>query len=130
MSSKELVMSRDSSEDPAYVSRLDIVFEEREQIRRRESINDEQVTPRAGYLVELSGQPINLEFLEFRILRFLAAKPYHAFTPRQIVQAVATEEHPVTEAELSGHIASLRAKLGLFSDYVQSVPYVGYRFKA
>lgn len=122
-------MPRNSSEDPAYVAPLDIVFEEREQVRRRASIHDEQVTPRAGYLVELSGEPITLEYIEFRILRFLAAKPYHAYTPRQIVEAVTTEEYPVTEAELSGHVQSLRAKLGLFSDYVQSVPYIGYRFK-
>ena len=36
----------------------------------------------------------------------------------------------MTEQALDEHIASLREKLGLFSDYVQSVPYVGYRFKA
>ena len=36
----------------------------------------------------------------------------------------------VTEQTLDQHVQTLRQKLGLFSDYVQSVPYVGYRFKA
>jgi DNA-binding response OmpR family regulator len=73
--------------------------------------------------------PIPLDYIEYRILQFLSSKPYHAFTPRRIVAAVATDEHPLTEATLPGHIASLRRKLGFFADYIQSVPHIGYRFK-
>jgi DNA-binding response OmpR family regulator len=74
-------------------------------------------------------EPIPLDYVEFRILQFLSSKPYRAFTPQRIVDAVATEEHPVTEATLPSHIASLRRKLGFFADYIQSVPHIGYRFK-
>lgn len=75
-------------------------------------------------------EPIQLNNIEFRILKFLASKPYRAFTPRRIVEAVSSESQPVTEETLRGHILSLRAKLGFFADYVQTVPYIGYRFKA
>lgn len=123
-------MTRDSDKESAYVRQFEMHFAEREEVHRRATINDELATPRAGYLVEISGQPINLDFVEFRILMFLSRSPYRAFTRKQIVAAVSTEAQPVTEEQLGGHINSLRGKLGLFSDYVQTVPYIGYRFKA
>ncbi|MCA9151371.1 MAG: helix-turn-helix domain-containing protein [Planctomycetales bacterium] len=96
---------------------------------RRQRQKREQSTPRPGYLIELSGQAISLDYLEYRILQFLSDRPYKAFTKRQIVAAVNSPQHPVTEETLDRHVMTLREKLGLFSDYVQSVPYVGYRFK-
>ena len=82
-----------------------------------------------SYAVKLGKKPIVLSGIEWRILKFLSSKPYHAFTPRKIVEAVTTEAQPVTEDTLRGHIATLRDKLGFFADYVQTVPYIGYRFK-
>jgi DNA-binding response OmpR family regulator len=100
----------------------------REAIERRRR-KQHQATPRAGYLVELSGEPISLDYVEFRLLDFLSAHPYKAFSRRQIAEAISSPEFPVTEATLDGHVMTLRDKLGLFSDYVQTVPYIGYRFK-
>ena len=100
-----------------------------QQLRRRRRQQEERAVPRPGYLIELSGQPIALEYLEFRILRFLSSHPYKAFTREQIVNAVSSPANPLTAESLDQHIHSLRDKLGLFSDYVQSVPYIGYRFK-
>lgn len=99
------------------------------QEARRQRQKREQVTPRPGYLVELSGQAIPLEYLEYQILQFLSDRPYKAFTKKQIVAAVNCTEHPISEETLDRHIMTLREKLGLFSDYIQSVPYIGYRFK-
>lgn len=82
-----------------------------------------------SYAARMGRTTISLEPVEYRILGFLAAKPYHAYTPRQIVQAVTRVRQPVTEATLDRHIASLRDKLGFFADYIQTVPYIGYRFK-
>ena len=56
---------------------------------------------------------------------FLASKPYHAFTRRQISDAVTCESHPVSEDSVDRHIASLIDQLGVLHDFVQSVPYVG-----
>lgn len=116
------------SEPNGYYSREEQQFVYEDPARQQQKKN--QATPRAGYLVELSGESIPLEPVEYRILIFLAATPYRAYTRKQIVDAVRTPDEPVTEEGLDDHIRSLRDKLGLFSDYVQSVPYVGYRFKA
>ncbi len=85
--------------------------------------------PGWSYAARMGRTTIALDAVEYRILGFLAAKPYHAYTPRQIVEAVTRERQPVTEATLNQHIASLREKLGFFADYIQTVPYIGYRFK-
>ncbi len=99
--------------------------EERQRHRRK----DRRVTPRAGYLIELSGEPISLDLVEYRLLQFLSSHPYKAFTRRRIASAITSEDFLVTEETLDRHVMSLRDKLGLFSDYVQTVPYIGYRFK-
>ncbi len=83
-----------------------------------------------SYRLVLGEQPIQLGNVEFRILLFLASRPYHPFTRRAIAEAVATDNDPVTEETVDEHVAMLRDQLGVFYDYVQTVPYVGYRFKA
>jgi DNA-binding response OmpR family regulator len=61
---------------------------------------------------------------------FLSRRPYHAFTQREIAEAVSAEG-PIIAAEAIGdHIATLREQLGVLHDFVQTVPQVGYRFKA
>ena len=60
----------------------------------------------------------------------MASWPYHPFTRHAIAAAVATDHDPVTEETIDEHIAALRDQLGVFYDYVQTVPYIGYRFKA
>jgi DNA-binding response OmpR family regulator len=86
--------------------------------------------PRVAYRETLGDGPIRVGIVEFRIMLFLASRPYHAFTRRQISDASSTEGHTVTEETVDFHIASLRDHLGVFHDFVQSVPQVGYRFKA
>ncbi|MCO6454901.1 MAG: helix-turn-helix domain-containing protein [Pirellulaceae bacterium] len=92
--------------------------------------NDRERRQRQSFLQRLGREPIHLNGVEYRILAFLASRPYHAFPRRRIVEAVSTRDEPVTDTTLDQHIASLRDKLGFFRDYVQSVPYIGYRFKA
>ena len=86
--------------------------------------------PRASYRETLGDGPIRVGIVEFRIMLFLASRPYHAFTRRQISDASTTEGHTVTEATVDLHIASLLNQLGVFHDFIQAVPHVGYRFKA
>jgi DNA-binding response OmpR family regulator len=83
--------------------------------------------PPASYRHE---EPIRVGLIEFRIMMFLASWPYHAFTQRQIAEAVSTIDRPVSEASIDDYVASLRDQLGVFHDYVQTVPHVGYRFRA
>jgi DNA-binding response OmpR family regulator len=71
---------------------------------------------------------LRLTLIEFRILRFLSSRPNRAFTRRKIAEAVSTRRHGVTAESLAGHVHSLRRQLGFYSDYIQAVPYIGYRF--
>src|SRR6478609_1892698 len=80
------------------------------------------------YRLALGREPIELGIVEFRILLFLASRPYHAFTRRSIADAVSSEDHPVLEETVDRYVASLLDQLGVFHDYVQAVPYIGYRF--
>ena len=66
------MMQRDSSSESGYLSESDLVFRQQEETVRKSSSKDERVVPRPGYLVELCGEPIPLELIEFRILKFLA----------------------------------------------------------
>ena len=70
-----------------------------------------------------------MTLVEYRILKFLAARPNQALTRSRIANAVSTANHRVTTDALSRHIHSLRGQLGFYSDYIQSVPHIGYRFK-
>jgi DNA-binding response OmpR family regulator len=74
-------------------------------------------------------EPLQLGDVEFRILVFLASKPYLPFSQQRIAEAVTTERFPVSADTVDQHIALLRDQLGFFRDYVQTVPYMGYRFK-
>jgi DNA-binding response OmpR family regulator len=85
--------------------------------------------PPPFYRVALGLEPLQLGDVEFRILVLLASRPYLPFSHQSIADAVTTERLPVAEDTVDQHIASLRDQLGFFRDYVQTVPYMGYRFK-
>jgi DNA-binding response OmpR family regulator len=93
-------------------------------------IPEDQCEPPRSYDVALGPEPIQLGIVEFRILLYLASRPYHAFTRRCIADAVNSKQDPVTEETVDRHVASLLDQLNVFHDYVQTVPYIGYRFKA
>jgi DNA-binding response OmpR family regulator len=83
-----------------------------------------------NYRIAFGLEIIQLTSVEFRILLLLAGRPYHPFTRRQIAEGVNTAPLPVTEDDIDQYVQSLRQKLHGFRDYIQAVPYSGYRFKA
>ena len=93
-------------------------------------VGDEPANAVPSYRLALGKEPIQLGLVESRILLYLASRPYHPFTRRSIASAVSSTLEPVVEDTVDRHIASLVDQLGVFHDYVQAVPYVGYRFKA
>lgn len=123
-------MSSDQSIEACYVLIDDVRDVERAARPRRRFESDEGVVDPWSYRAKLGRGTIRLPLVEYRILRFLAARPNHAFTRRRIARAVSTASHSVTAKTLGRYIHSLRGRLGFFSDYIQSVPYIGYRFKA
>ena len=122
-------MNNESPQDSA-AEVFDVSRFYQKPVDRSPSAKNENVASPWSYRVKRGLDPISLDDIEYRILKFLSSKPYHAFTPRRIAEAVSTDQLPVTEQSLRGHIASLRSKLGFYADYVQTVPYIGYRFKA
>jgi two-component system phosphate regulon response regulator PhoB len=108
------VLRRRSAEQP----------DERSTVR----VHDLVVDP-VRHEILLGGKPVELTYTEFALLHFLARKPGWTFTRNQIVDAVKGEDYPVTERSVDVQVAGLRKKMGNFSEYIQTVRGVGYRFK-
>ncbi len=100
-----------------------------EHVRRIPKRDDDEPHELLPYQIVLSGAPFRLSLIEYRLICFLASRPYYPFTPQQIVSGVNQEDALITEESLADHVRSLRDKLGFFHDYVQKVPFIGYRFK-
>lgn len=77
----------------------------------------------------LKNKKIDLTFTEFRILQTLATRPGWVFTRGQIVDAVRGEDHAVTDRSVDFQIVGLRRKLGNYSEHIETVRGVGYRFQ-
>lgn len=120
---------KERSPEPGYVQLDDLrIVERRAERRSRFQTADDIVDP-WSFAAKTGRGTIHLALIEYRILRFLAARPNRAFSRSRIAQAVSTKRHRVTPETLGRYIRSLRDQLGFFSDYIQSVPYIGYRFK-
>jgi DNA-binding response OmpR family regulator len=101
--------------------------ERRAKRRRHFEIDDDVVDP-WSYAAKRGRGTLRLTVVEYRILQFMAARPNQALSRRKIAEAVSTRRHAVTPETLGDHIHSLRGQLGFYSDYIQSVPFIGYRF--
>lgn len=114
-----------ASLDRAYAE-LEAVGRVRERRRRRRI---ELFFDRERREVRVVGRTIRLTYSEFEIFRLLANNPYWPFSTREVVEGVARYDCDVTLENVDAHVATLREKLGEFSDYIQTVPGFGYRFK-
>jgi two-component system, OmpR family, alkaline phosphatase synthesis response regulator PhoP len=106
-------------------------------LRRRRTQPDASVALQFGELlilpeqhaIRVSGQPVELTATEFRILHTLARRPGWVFSREQIVDATQGTNVAVTSRSIDVHIVSLRRKLGVASDYIETIRGVGYRFR-
>lgn len=78
--------------------------------------------------VRAAGAPLALTASEFRILRFLAAKPGWVFSRDQIIGAVHDGDIAVTDRTVDVQIAALRKKLGDRQHCIETVRGIGYKF--
>lgn len=79
--------------------------------------------------VRVTGRTIRLSYGEFEVFRLLANNPYWPFSTREVAEGVAALDCGVTLENVDDYVAALREKLGEFSDYIQTVPGFGYRFR-
>ncbi|MCG3178129.1 MAG: Alkaline phosphatase synthesis transcriptional regulatory protein PhoP [Phycisphaerae bacterium] len=79
--------------------------------------------------VRVRNKSADLTHTEFQILGLLARKPGWVFTRNQIVSSALGDDAVVTDRAVDVHIVSIRRKLGVCGDYIETVRGVGYRMK-
>ncbi len=80
------------------------------------------------YKAHLNGEDLELTLTEFELLRYLVRHDRKAFTRQQLLETIWKDHMMVTERTVDAHIKNLREKLGDFSERIQTVRGVGYRF--
>jgi DNA-binding response OmpR family regulator len=87
------------------------------------------VVDQANYAVTIAGQPLELTFKEYELLRFLATHRGRVFTREALLNQVWGYDYYGGTRTVDVHIRRIRAKLGLpYEDMVETVRNVGYRF--
>lgn len=82
-----------------------------------------------GYTARLHGQPIDLAYKEFELLKYLVQHPGRVFTRAQLLQEVWGYDYYGGTRTVDVHIRRLRAKLGgEYEHLIGTVRNVGYRF--
>lgn len=82
------------------------------------------------YTVLLDGKNIIFPRKEFEILSFLAANPGKVYHRDKILADVWGTDIFVVERTVDVHIRKIREKLGKYSDLIETIKGVGYRFKS
>lgn len=87
------------------------------------------VVDAAGYTARIHGQPLNLTYKEFELLKFLAQHPGRVFSREQLLQEVWGYDYFGGTRTVDVHVRRLRAKLGAdHEQLIGTVRNVGYRF--
>lgn len=86
------------------------------------------VIDEASYSAKLHGEPMDLTFKEFELLKFLAQHPGRVFSREQLLSEVWGYDYFGGTRTVDVHIRRLRAKLGDLEGLISTVRNVGYRF--
>ena len=81
------------------------------------------------YQAAIAGRPLDLTYMEYELLRFLAARPNKVFTREDLLSRVWGYDYFGGARTVDVHIRRLRAKLGEeHASLIQTVRSVGYCF--
>ncbi|MEN9505881.1 MAG: hypothetical protein RI958_1807 [Actinomycetota bacterium] len=81
------------------------------------------------YQASIAGRPLDLTYMEYELLKFLAQHPGKVFTREMLLSRVWGYEYYGGARTVDVHIRRLRAKLGEeHASLIQTVRSVGYRF--
>ena len=81
------------------------------------------------YQASIDGHPLDLTYMEYELLKFLAQNPGKVFTREILLSRVWGYEYYGGARTVDVHIRRLRAKLGEeHANLIQTVRSVGYRF--
>ena len=81
------------------------------------------------YQASIGGRPLDLTYMEYELLKFLAQNPGKVFTREMLLSRVWGYEYYGGARTVDVHVRRLRAKLGEeHAGLIQTVRSVGYRF--
>ena len=81
------------------------------------------------YQATIAGRPLDLTYMEYELLKFLAQNPGKVFTREMLLSRVWGYEYYGGARTVDVHVRRLRAKLGEeHANLIQTVRSVGYRF--
>ena len=83
-----------------------------------------------AYHVTISGEPLDLTYTEFELLRYLVQHQGRVLTREVLLSKVLGYDYFGGTRTVDVHIRRLRAKLGQFDHFIGTVRNVGYRFAA
>lgn len=95
-----------------------------------------KIIHRGGLTIDLSrrevsihGSPMELTATEFRLLQFFAEHPGRVFSRSELIDAALGREVSVVDRTIDVHVTGLRKKLGICSNWIETVRGFGYRFR-
>lgn len=81
------------------------------------------------YQADLAGEPMDLTYVEYELLRFLVSNPIRVWSREQLLSRVWGYEYYGGARTVDVHVRRLRAKLGEErASWITTVRSVGYRF--
>ena len=92
-------------------------------------VNQGVLVDRRRHFVSVGDQEVLLTPSEFGLLDALIRQPGRAFTRADLIDAVLGQNAVVLERTIDVHVRSLRQKLGVYAELIQTVRGVGYRFR-
>ena len=81
-------------------------------------------------IVTVEGQRVTLTYKEFELLRLFLSHPGMAFTRDQLFNEIWGMDYCGETRTVDMHIRTLRQKLGVYGEYIETVRSVGYRWRA
>jgi DNA-binding response OmpR family regulator len=82
----------------------------------------------ATYQVHVDSEPIDLTYMEYELLKFLATHRGRVFTRQTLLSRVWGYDYFGGTRTVDVHVRRLRAKLGEHQNVIQTVRNVGYKF--
>ena len=90
---------------------------------------DELVLDLEQHTVSIAGERVILTYKEYELLRLFLSQPGHAFTREQLLSHVWNTDFVGETRTVDMHIRTLRQKLGVYGNMIETVRNVGYRLE-
>ena len=81
------------------------------------------------HTVSIDGERVLLTYKEYELLRLFLSQPGHAFTREQLLSHVWNTDFVGETRTVDMHIRTLRQKLGVYGNMIETVRNVGYRLE-